>query len=269
MGSIVRDIVTILTQNITALEMDRESLDINYDLLLSGSGRELRFVLGKIILNTLGCGIASKKDDGKEEKHELHSLNKTREVPTDLRKGKKESKRSASSIGSEQKQEVAKKQKVMVSHSYLSEGATDHHELVADKWPKDVAIEEQDNPRMPGEGIGRVFQDCASKMPEKHKIKSVLETVKCEKTQPWKLMEDQEPPSDEEHCNSTLKLFNVVISKPRKSRDKNLRQQDSSEQSELRIKADKTAPSQPKEPLKKVVNGEHKRSQTTLSSLFR
>lgn len=268
MGSIVRDIVTILTQNITALKMDRESLEINYDLLLSGSGRELRFVLGKIILNTLGCGIASKKDHGKEEKDDLHALNKTREVPTDLRKGKKESKRSASSIGSEQKQEVAKKQKVMVSSSYLSEGATDNHELVTDKWPKDVAIDEQDNPRMPAEGIGRVFQDYASNMQEKHKIKSVLETVKCKKTQPWKLIEDEEA-SDEKHCTGTLKLFNVVISKPRKSRDKNLQQQDSSKQSELTIKADKTAPSQPKEPLKKDVNGEHKRSQTTLSSLFR
>lgn len=288
MGGIVKNIVTILTLNVTALDMDRPCLEINYDSLLSGRVRELRFVLGKIILNTLGCGIASEKDHSKEVTDDLHAIDQKRQVPTDLREGKKESKRSASSTGSEQKQEVAKKQKVMVSNSYLSEGATNNHELVTDKWPKDVPIEGQDSKKHQGmlaEDIGAVFQNYASKMQERHKsreleIKSVLETVKYKMTQPGQLIEDQElgdnqenKKIDKKHLKSLKKVNDKVISKQRKSREKFLQQQEFSEQFASTIKADKTTPSQTKEAFKDV-NGkqtkiEYKRSQETLSSLFR
>lgn len=301
MGGDVKDIFNILTGDVTTLDINRQSSVINYDLLLNGKHCELRFVLGKIILNTLGCGIVSEEEHSKEEKDHLNVLDchKKREVfletlPTDLGKchstGKKGNKRRALSTSSEQKQELAKKQKVMVRNNYLSEDATNYHEVVTDKWPKDVPIEEQDffkddyclrtakkNRAMLAAGIDTAFQNYSRRTQERRETyelrikKSVLETAKYKMTQPGHNHQENKEITGICHLKCLKMLNGEDISKQRNSRDKYLQQQDSSEQSE----SDKrTTLSQTKESLKKDVNGkqariEHKRSHEILSSLFR
>ncbi|KAL2522048.1 uncharacterized protein Fot_25971 [Forsythia ovata] len=54
MGQRVEQVFNILTKDVT-LKTNRNNLEIDYCLLGEGNVREIRFVLGKIIMNTLVC----------------------------------------------------------------------------------------------------------------------------------------------------------------------------------------------------------------------
>ncbi|CAH1420102.1 unnamed protein product [Lactuca virosa] len=57
MGYSAQQLFHVLSHKVEAYNEGRTSFEINFDLLKKGYSLETRFALGKIILNTLGCGI--------------------------------------------------------------------------------------------------------------------------------------------------------------------------------------------------------------------
>lgn len=292
MGSTVKDMFNVLICEVTTLNSKRQGLEINYESLGRGNVRELRFVLGKIILDTLGCGVAQEEVHDKEEKDDLHApgSHQKREIfvekfPTVLNTrerdplGKQEKKRSTLPADSEQVQVVSKKQKLMVNEEIQSvKGRSKNQVVASNEWLKEVKMEQQGLPKdyncsnkgkkrqgMLAEDIGRKFQNYTIKMQEKDRsrqleIKSVLETVKYQLV-PEPLAEDQKPVS-KKIAKKHLKILERVNGEA--SDEKRLPQQDSSEQPEPVIKVGRSSQSQDKHAKIKV-----KESQKTLSSLFR
>ncbi|KAK4430358.1 Poly(A) polymerase I [Sesamum alatum] len=64
----VRHIYDILATNITSLAAEKRNPEINYGLLTAGNVNEVRFVLGKIILRTLICGVTLEREGTKAKK---------------------------------------------------------------------------------------------------------------------------------------------------------------------------------------------------------
>ncbi|XP_073046169.1 uncharacterized protein [Primulina eburnea] len=56
MGLRVKDVFDILLKDVRSLTVYKKGTDIDYSLLKAGDINEIRFVLGKIIINTLVCG---------------------------------------------------------------------------------------------------------------------------------------------------------------------------------------------------------------------
>ncbi|CAI9272234.1 unnamed protein product [Lactuca saligna] len=61
MGYSAQQLFHVLAHKLEAYNEGRTSFEINFDLLKKGYSLETRFALGKIILNTLGCGIGQTK----------------------------------------------------------------------------------------------------------------------------------------------------------------------------------------------------------------
>lgn len=68
----VRQVFDVLLEGVENYKSEKDSVEIYYDLLGKGDLEETRFVLGKIILETIGGGLAARmKVVGKEEKENL------------------------------------------------------------------------------------------------------------------------------------------------------------------------------------------------------
>ncbi|KAL6011930.1 hypothetical protein ACLOJK_002396 [Asimina triloba] len=57
MGKTVAELFDILENDIKSYNSERESFDIDYRQLGKADQRETRFVLGKIIMDTMSCGM--------------------------------------------------------------------------------------------------------------------------------------------------------------------------------------------------------------------
>lgn len=74
MAKNVVTIFDILANDVTSLNIKRESLEIDYASLGKGILRETRFVLGKIILDTLGVGVISAEGARKKRNSEYNEI---------------------------------------------------------------------------------------------------------------------------------------------------------------------------------------------------
>ncbi|KVI08731.1 Poly A polymerase, head domain-containing protein, partial [Cynara cardunculus var. scolymus] len=81
-GNSTRQLFHVLAHKVETYEKGRTSFEINYDLLGKGDSLETRFVLGKIILDTMGCGVHRDSDpnednyDGSFSPNNDHLMNK-------------------------------------------------------------------------------------------------------------------------------------------------------------------------------------------------
>lgn len=57
MGKSVAKLFDVLGKDITSCDKKRETCDINFELLKRGDPRETRFVLGKVIMDTMNCEL--------------------------------------------------------------------------------------------------------------------------------------------------------------------------------------------------------------------
>lgn len=57
MGKNVAQLFNVLGKDITSCDKKRETYDINYELLKRGDLSETRFVLGKVIMDTMNCEL--------------------------------------------------------------------------------------------------------------------------------------------------------------------------------------------------------------------
>ncbi|KAJ9540844.1 hypothetical protein OSB04_027350 [Centaurea solstitialis] len=68
MGNNTRQLFHVLAHKVETYKKGRTSFEINYDLLGKGDSLETRFALGKIILDTMGCGV-HRDSDPNEDNH--------------------------------------------------------------------------------------------------------------------------------------------------------------------------------------------------------
>ncbi|RVW32916.1 hypothetical protein CK203_088076 [Vitis vinifera] len=127
MAERVAHIFNVLVNGIESYEEGRESPDIDYYLLGKGDLRETRFVLGKVIMDTMSSELVQMGTEVLEEKNQLHmSYNEQKpealeqdchpilyEVVKHLVVAKEDKKRSLSSFNPELQQERGKKQKLV------------------------------------------------------------------------------------------------------------------------------------------------------------
>ncbi|GFY87824.1 polynucleotide adenylyltransferase family protein [Actinidia rufa] len=66
------DLLSMLVNDVVSLKTNRTSFDIDYDNLRKGKGRETRFVLGRIIMDTMSNGVFQENKVVKEDKDYLH-----------------------------------------------------------------------------------------------------------------------------------------------------------------------------------------------------
>ncbi|XP_057491907.1 uncharacterized protein LOC130777523 [Actinidia eriantha] len=66
------DLLSMLVNDVVSLKTNRTSFDIDYDNLRKGKGRETRFVLGRIIMDTMSNGVFQENKVVKEDKDHLH-----------------------------------------------------------------------------------------------------------------------------------------------------------------------------------------------------
>lgn len=123
----VAHIFNVLVKGIESYEEGRESLEIDYYLLGKGDLREIRFVLGKVIMDTMSSGLVQMGTKVLEEKNQLHmSYNEQKpealeedchlslsEVVKHMLVAKEDKKRSLSSFTPELQHERGKKQKLV------------------------------------------------------------------------------------------------------------------------------------------------------------
>ncbi|KAI3462331.1 hypothetical protein Pfo_018994 [Paulownia fortunei] len=74
-GKRVNHVFNILAKDVTSLKSDKRSLDIDYRLLKVGNVGEIRFVLGKIILDTLVYGTTAERGVTKAKKDNIQVMN--------------------------------------------------------------------------------------------------------------------------------------------------------------------------------------------------
>ncbi|KAL0463754.1 UNVERIFIED_CONTAM: Poly(A) polymerase I [Sesamum latifolium] len=80
MGRRVKCMYNILAENITSLEAEKRNLEIDYGLLTAGNVDEVRFVLGKIILRTLICGVTSERGATRAKRDDIQATDSPREL---------------------------------------------------------------------------------------------------------------------------------------------------------------------------------------------
>lgn len=127
MAERVAHIFNVLVNGIESYKEGRGSPEIDYYLLGKGDLRETRFVLGKVIMDTMSSGLVQMGTEVLEEKNQLHmSYNEQKpealeqdchpilyEVVKHLVVAKEDKKRSLSSFNPELQQERGKKQKLV------------------------------------------------------------------------------------------------------------------------------------------------------------
>lgn len=124
----VAELFQLLVKKIGSYEQRREHFDIDYHLLGKGYLWETRFVLGKVILETMGCATLQRGEENVGEENSYMHTEIFRETPnvklSDLVKeqlqGKKDRQRSVSLCSPEIEQESAKKRKLVVSKCSIS-----------------------------------------------------------------------------------------------------------------------------------------------------
>lgn len=184
----------MLADNVESHNKRRSSLEIDYKLLAKGDVRETRFVLGKIILETMGFGGAIQGDDIIEAKDLRHTLDHEHKMmvleenfrpPPHLVKqhdvGKGDKKRTISPSNLELKQEIVKKQKPIRKNSNLLEDEEAKNQ-------KDMAEDQGLVEKKEGEEVGVNHQkvknngnDCASQNYRCKKVaENLLEKENCE-----------------------------------------------------------------------------------------
>ncbi|EXC35254.1 Poly(A) polymerase [Morus notabilis] len=127
-GQDVAVLFELLVNHIGCYEKRRENFDVDYHLLGKGYLWETRFVLGKVILETMGCATSQRKEEAVKEKsyHETMDENCNTELSCLVKKELlvKDGKPSILVDASEVKQELAKKRKLNVDNCILSEWET-------------------------------------------------------------------------------------------------------------------------------------------------
>ncbi|KAJ7944068.1 Poly(A) polymerase [Quillaja saponaria] len=159
-GQGVTEVFKVLMNDIKSYQHRRGTFDINYCMLGDGHISEIRFVLGKIILNTMSDGIVQKREPIEAEKS--HSQPEgTKEdgdvALSDLIKhslSKRDKRRVPSTSKPELQQQTVKKQKLLLKGSNLSqhEVTLNIHQLVEQdegkqtsqkhKWVESSCLEE-------------------------------------------------------------------------------------------------------------------------------
>ncbi|OIT21718.1 PREDICTED: uncharacterized protein LOC109218546 isoform X1 [Nicotiana attenuata] len=155
MGKGVEVIFDMLVEDVTSLKTRRNSFEIDYTLLGKGQMRETRFVLGQIILDTIGPGIIPGGEVIKNEKHTLVKLDAQSSVddPRENIGGNVELKKRnfqceddnqpTASYGI--KHNRAEKRKLIQKGSFaLEEVVTKKQKSVIAQQSKDKAVEKQD-----------------------------------------------------------------------------------------------------------------------------
>ncbi|KZV29479.1 hypothetical protein F511_03764 [Dorcoceras hygrometricum] len=67
LGQRVKDVFDVLLEDVRSLKAYKKGRDVGYGLLKAGDIHEIRFVLGKIIINTLVCGATKDMAEGGED----------------------------------------------------------------------------------------------------------------------------------------------------------------------------------------------------------
>lgn len=157
MGQHVDQVFNILTKDITSLKTNRHSLEIDYRLLGEGNVREIRFVLGKIILDTLVCWDDRDREATERKKIDSQAIDfpqdmefeNIRQTSICIRKGDSISrvgkKRSISLPNNELPPDNASKTRYLEgnSNTYV-DNLSEHQKTVVCKQPKEMAETKQD-----------------------------------------------------------------------------------------------------------------------------
>lgn len=245
MGASAAQIFDVLVRDLTSLKTKRASLEINYVSLKKGSIREARFVLGQIILRTLGFGFVTGYEVMTKEKDKLHAfdpeknaevLAENSHVVVDQRKchswSKTDKKRIITPANFVEEQRVAKKQKFFGKNSGVFEqGRSRNQMLTANTQPADIYEKKQDlveedfctevgkkHQKVNSKGTGHLLQGYASKMQEEadnHKlpreeIRSMLETLKSKVGKHELPVKEQKPADNEEYERSAEKHLKLL-----------------------------------------------------------
>ncbi|KAL3525186.1 hypothetical protein ACH5RR_013558 [Cinchona calisaya] len=245
LGASAKEIFDVLVRDLTSLKINRASLEINYVSLINGILSEVRFVLGQIILHTLGCGFVTGGEVMKNEKNKLHALDpeensevfaKNSRVVVDQNKRhswrKAEKKRTKTSADFVEEQVVAKKQKFVVNNSDLFEqGRAKDQMVTANTQPVDVDDKKQDlleddscsevakkHQKVNSKVIGHSLEGSATKVQEKadkHKvsqdeIRTMLETLKFQVRKHEVQVKEQNASDDEEYQKNAEKHLKLL-----------------------------------------------------------
>ncbi|CAK9164937.1 unnamed protein product [Ilex paraguariensis] len=153
MGNNVAELFHVLVDDVESFKKERHSFKINYSLLGKGNLCETRFVIGKIIMDTMGCGGVQRGEVNQEEKDELHTVDPEQRADVfeenshraaDLEKrptlGKDDRGCSIPPSNCELKQESSEKQKLTGKRSKFSEERMPkNQEAIANKEPEEKA----------------------------------------------------------------------------------------------------------------------------------
>lgn len=156
MGQHVEHVFNIRTKDITSLKTHRNSLEIDYRLLGEGNVREIRFVLGKIILDTLVCGDDKDIEVSKRIKFDSQAIDfpqnmefeNIRQTSICIRKGDSISKigkkRSLSLPDNELLLDNASKTRYLEGNSYV-DNLSENQKTGVCKQPMEMAEIKQDS----------------------------------------------------------------------------------------------------------------------------
>ncbi|KAM7523979.1 hypothetical protein LguiA_013881 [Lonicera macranthoides] len=190
----VSQVFELLADNVESHNKRWSSLKIDYKLLAKGNVHETRYVLGKIILETMGFGGAIQGDDTIEVKDHRHTLDREHTMtvleenfrpPSHLVKhhdvGKGDKKRTISPSNMELTQEIIKKQKTVRKNINLLEREEAKNQ-------KEIAEDQDLVERKEGEEVGVNHQkvknngnDCTSQNYSCKKVAgNLLEKENCE-----------------------------------------------------------------------------------------
>ncbi|XP_027180185.1 uncharacterized protein LOC113778863 isoform X1 [Coffea eugenioides] len=240
LGASAKQIFDVLVRDLTFLRTKRASMEINYDSLKKGNAREARFVLGQIILHTLGCELVIGDEVMRKDKIRLHALDPEKNAEilaensplvVDQRK-KTDTKRTVKAANFAEEQVVSKKQKLFEKIGGLSELGRDMDQmLTADTESMDLDGKKQDLleddscsevakkcRKGKSKETGSLLQVYASKMLEKadshgvprEEIKSMLETLKFQAGKHEAPVKEQKTSGDEEYKKSAEKHLKLL-----------------------------------------------------------
>uniref|UniRef100_A0A5B6ZQ61 Polynucleotide adenylyltransferase n=1 Tax=Davidia involucrata TaxID=16924 RepID=A0A5B6ZQ61_DAVIN len=157
-GNFVAQLFSVLVHNVESFKRERKSFEIDYHLLGKGNLTETRFVLGKVIMDTMSNGIVPASKVVKEEKDYLHTFDPENKVevfeenfhlaPSDLEPDHivgKEDKKCSISPSNELQQERAKKQNSNGKECNLAEqGIANKKKAVLNKMFEERANKKQE-----------------------------------------------------------------------------------------------------------------------------
>ncbi|CAI9110508.1 OLC1v1010554C1 [Oldenlandia corymbosa var. corymbosa] len=241
--AVVAGIFKVFVTELTALDTNRRSLEIDYVGLKKGNLRELRFVLGTIILHTLGMRTVTQGGNqllgdnkldiyalgGRKRSHEfVETRHDVDEVKVDLLNNKlrKAYRRKESMI--DKKQVFSRK-----SSNYIDRGKHKNHKAAADSCvgnepeKKENAMKDgarlevtRNHKEVISEGIGCVLQSYTNKMQissdglkePRNEIQPLLETLKFQRVE-QKSVNDKEGKDGAEKRLKLIEQVNNGISK--------------------------------------------------------